>query len=169
MLLPLTVRKPHVLRGKDLPELSYAGQVPFDLRCIEPVRNNWTNKPDGGLWLSPLSPDGVRTVWQEWCAKIGMPGLCGEVATRVEVRHDSRFLIIDSYRDLAVAAERWGRHDTFGFSDDTVLFDFEKLSQSFDGVYLTAKGEVETRFSKPHLYGWDFESVLVLNDTVLTG
>ena len=45
--------------------------------------------------------------------------------------------------------------------------DFEKVSKMFDAVYLTEEGQWKTRFSNNgctyNLYGWDCESLLILN------
>lgn len=43
--------------------------------------------------------------------------------------------------------------------------DFEAMIRSgIDAIWLTPKGERETRFSHPkNLYGWDCESVLIMN------
>jgi hypothetical protein len=42
--------------------------------------------------------------------------------------------------------------------------DFEVLAQSVDAVHLTVEGEAKTRYTEPRgLYGWDCETVLVLN------
>ena len=47
--------------------------------------------------------------------------------------------------------------------------DFEKmLSDGIDAIYLTEKGEQETRFESPGLYGWDCECVLVMNPDCIT-
>ena len=48
--------------------------------------------------------------------------------------------------------------------------DFEKVALEFDAIHLTTRGMMETRFTPfetPDLYGWDCESVLVLNRDVI--
>jgi len=44
-----------------------------------------------------------------------------------------------------------------------MYLDFEQLSKTYDAVWLTYNGERKTRYSNPDLYGWDCESVLILN------
>ncbi len=40
------------------------------------------------------------------------------------------------------------------------VLDFEKLARDFDGIWLTAEGQWDTRMTSPNLYGWDVECVL---------
>ena len=43
------------------------------------------------------------------------------------------------------------------------------VNLGYDAIFLTEKGQHETRFSEPSLYGWDCECVLVMNPSgVLT-
>ena len=47
--------------------------------------------------------------------------------------------------------------------------DFEKMvKMGYDAIYLTDKGQMETRFTMPDLYGWDCECVLVMNPDCVT-
>ena len=44
------------------------------------------------------------------------------------------------------------------------FLNFEELARSgIDAIFLTEEGEHATRFSEPGLYGWDCESILVMN------
>lgn len=47
--------------------------------------------------------------------------------------------------------------------------DFEKIvvGNVYDAIKLTDKGQVETRFSRNNLYGWDCESMVILNPDII--
>ena len=45
-----------------------------------------------------------------------------------------------------------------------MALDFENIARHYDAIHLTPKGQEDTRWSTPHnLYGWDCETILILN------
>ena len=51
---------------------------------------------------------------------------------------------------------------------DFFNIDFEKMSKKFDAIYLTEQGEYKTRFiDRYSLYGWDCESILIMNKNII--
>ena len=49
-----------------------------------------------------------------------------------------------------------------------LCIDFKEASKTWDAIFLTEKGQRETRFTHPkNLYGWDCESVLILNSNII--
>lgn len=157
--------------GADLPKVAFVHPNPLDPSLIGTIRNDGHTKPIGGLWLSPVGADG-RTAWQSWCAGEDYDPYRGKPARahRVELRPDARVAKIDSAADLDALAGAYP-------AQDRSPLNFEALAGDFDAVWLTDRGQWATRFrdgdlrdiggSAPNLYGWDIESVLVLNKDAL--
>ena len=137
---------------------------------VEPIdiRNSVISKPLGGLWCTP---DGVAYGWREHLAS--MEWECPQEAIQLEI-DTSRLCVIDSYDDLdALPLCEY----IPGLSDPAIerlltIFtvpDFKAIKASgVDAIHLTVRGEAATRHSLPKsLYGWDCESVLILNERCL--
>lgn len=81
----------------------------------------------------------------------------------LQLKEDSSIYIIDSVDDFKNAPLK-----SLDYLDRKTL-DFEKLSQDYDALWLTRKGESDTRWDMEFsLYGWDCESVLVMNPYCVT-
>ena len=137
----------------------------FDpLKFVEPKNRPKFCKPWGGLWGSP---ENSKFGWERWCEMEGF---------RIERNKESRFkftldpdakiYVINSIPDLLAVPykiRKW---------EDEDLIDFEKMALEYDAIFLTVKGEQETRFSWESgmsLYGWDCESILVLKKEKIRG
>lgn len=115
-------------------------------------RPKWT-KPSGGFWASPK---GSHFGWRQWCEN----ETYGDISRCFEVEFSGRLLVIDSVDDL----------DNLPWVDDGLIswISFEKLSKAYDAVHLTVIGQERTRYSLPRsLYGWDCETVFVMNKNCL--
>lgn len=107
------------------------------------------NKPSGGLWASPVNSD---YGWKEWSDAEQW----GDTSCHFLLGFSGNALVIDSLADL----------DQFIWEPTPYWHKpcFKNVLAEYDAIYLTQKGEQETRFSLPKsLYGWDCESVLILN------
>ena len=114
-----------------------------------------SNKPLGGLWCSPAV---TEWGWKEWCKEAAF--YCAKHAVQIEISTDN-FYVIDCFDDL----------DKLPVAESEMplpieCLNFEKIKESgIDAIHLTIKGEQETRHTHPKwLYGWDCESVLILNE-----
>lgn len=116
-------------------------------------------KPAGGLWASPYTPDEeYSSVWHEWC-DFNMPGWIKEYGVVFELKSDTKILVIDSLEDLKNCCTKYGINTSLG-----KVLDFEKIAINYDCIFLTTNGEISTRYEHEYsLYGWDVESLLVLN------
>lgn len=71
-------------------------------------------------------------------------------------------LVIDSYYDFSLKMLH-SNIMTIGKYSLPVI-DWKKLVSQYNGIWLTARGEAETRYAHPcPLYGWDCETVLLFN------
>ena len=119
----------------------------------EKIKNGW-RKPLGGLWASPLHS---KWGWYQWCKAEEWEMRPLSLKFKFKLKDESNVYVIDSLLDL-VKCQMTKESVSDGFS-----IDFEKVAQEYDAIFLTENGERETRYSKPTLYGWDCESLLVLN------
>ena len=88
----------------------------------------------------------------------------------MHLKPGSKVLIINSKKDLDSTLETHGL-PTYSLTGIPKEFsnsrnpDFEKLlKDGYSAIWLTERGQTETRFSFPStLYGWDVETVLILD------
>lgn len=131
-------------------ELIHFGHDAFDLEKFNPISDAHWVKPNGGLWASPVSSE---RGWKEWCEAEDF----GSLDTSFSFMARGRFLVVDGKSDMDELS--WIDIPSSPFISFEIL-----LACGIDAVHLTDKGETETRFTRPRsLYGWDCESVLVMN------
>ena len=131
----------------------------LDKLKILPVENSWEyiiNKPKkGGLWASPI---GCTYGWKEWCEEQDFR--LSALEESITFEFTGKILTID---DLATLESLPFINIEVG-SYSRPNLDFEVIAKEYDAIYLTEKGEQETRLTSPFtLYGWDCECLLVLN------
>lgn len=130
---------------------------------MQPVFNQKTfNKGGGGLWTSSHAPGHLST-WAQWCRN-NQPDWIEDKfihAWVMQPKKGARILTINCLEDLIEA------HKTYELPAEIKYFtflDYEEMARDYDGIHLTQKGEIETRYNPmPNLYGWDVESTFWLN------
>lgn len=147
-----------ILVKKKMRLVTYGCGRKFDLSKFNCIQNNpgFPVKPSGGLWASPVESSWG---WRHWCEseEWGVDRL-GE---SFEFDYEGSFVVIDSLPDLESLPV-----------NEFILFglypDFEAIERhGADAIHLTEKGQDETQFGNPNLYGWDCESVLVMNPSLV--
>jgi hypothetical protein len=135
------------------PFLIHYGSDKFIPEKVLPIENDWV-KPKGGLWTSPVDS---KWGWKDWneseqfveCDERNSFTLC--------LKPDINIFVIDSLEDLK-------NSPLIDWHFSKKILDFELIAQSYDAIWLTENGLNETHLSFPiSLYGWDCETVLVLN------
>lgn len=144
--------------------LQHYGSVQYDKESFTMVTNSdlWC-KPNGGLWCSI---QGSADCWAMWCRGNDFNIKDLETGFKLKFHPGAAVCQVDSYADLLRLPVRPARIDFLPF----VFYDFELMAScGIDAIYLTERGQLATRYTEPRsLYGWDCESVLVLNkDSVL--
>lgn len=121
---------------------------------FNPIVNRNFVKPYGGLWSSS-----VNSIWgwKDWCISEGFHTERLNENFEFTLKDNAKIYVINDFSDLNNLIK-----DNMIF-DYLQLLDFEKISNRYDAILLTYKGQVETRYSDPGLYGWDCESLLVMN------
>ena len=130
--------------------ITYGLGSEYQKELFEPVRNKSHNKPLGGLWSSPV---GCNYGWREWSEAESF----GDLSSSFETEYTGRTLVIDSLADLAGMIWQNTEHGR-DWPDYEAM-----VVAGIDAIYLTERGQDETRFSRPGLYGFDCECVLVMN------
>ena len=129
-----------------------------------PVSGNRLHcKPYGGFWTSTFTPDAeYDSDWIRWCSSEGFHA--GRETFRLAVESDLRIVEVDTLSDLRNVLERYENDaEPYVNIPHEQALDFEALAEDFDGMRLTAEGQVKTRMpgmSQPNLYGWDSECTL---------
>lgn len=130
----------------------FLGEIPRK-EWVMPIKNGHFVKGEGGFWTSTYSNGGSH--WLEWCEREQQYTPSRRELWLLTVDPSARILKINTRSDLIEAHEKYGYTD-FGFMK---VLDFEKMAEDYDGMWLTRRGEMETRFGLPiNLYGWDVES-----------
>ena len=134
------------------------GSKKFDKNKFEPIKNDNWQKPKGGLWTSPS--DSIYG-WKEWNEDEQFRECTNNNSFEIDLPDNFKILKIDSKIDLLKL-----RSYAYNY---TKYLDFEYISKHYDAIWLTEKGERETRHSGmtediPRMYGWDCETVLILNN-----
>lgn len=133
--------------------------ISYDLGAYQAARfqepkNDWV-KPQGGLWSSPQD---AKYGWKAWC----IDNDYGVLASYFKFDYtSSNIYVIDGVDDLK-ALPRYAKYDW------AIYLDFEHIVRlGIDAIHLTEHGERTTRYlhtnAMPMMYGWDCESVLILN------
>jgi hypothetical protein len=145
--------------GRQLIHFGSPCYLPKRVKAI--VNDNWT-KPKGGLWTSPIDS---KWGWKDWCKSEDFRECDESNSFRLIFNIDAKILIIDSFKDLIklpMCVFLCGSYQK-------EFPDFEFLATQYDAIWLTEKGLNETHLSHPiNLYGWDCESVLILNPHCVT-
>ena len=132
-------------------KLRHYGSKTCDLRKFKAIKNGYWVKPSkGGLWTSPVDSEWG---WKDWNDSEEFVVCDDQNSFIVYLKEDAKILTIDSHEDLLNAP-----------LTDMLRLDFEHIAETYDAIWLTIKGQRDTRFSYPvTLYGWDCETVLILN------
>jgi hypothetical protein len=132
--------------------LIHYGDDTFSLSKFKPIQDEsqqgWV-KPKGGLWTSPVDS---KFGWKHWCKA---EDFAIDLEHSFQLKLEGNVIVIDCEADLEKLC--WRNVSNWFFWEPL-------LAEGVDAVYLTEEGQWKTRFSRPRsLYGWDCESVLVMN------
>ena len=157
----LKKESPYKIYGSELfPDLVlvHYGSSVYKPEIFRAVKNVGRVKPIWGLWTSPIKSNWG---WKDWCLAENFRTCDDSDSFNLRFKEGSKILVIDSLQDLE-KLPKYKVEYTERFSKEYP--DFELLSKECDAIWLTEKGQTETHLSHPlSLYGWDCESILILN------
>ena len=132
---------------------------------FKPIKNKeLMTKPTGGLWGSPV---GCEYGWKEWCDDNSFRDCTEDNSFQFSLHHDANILQINSVADL----DRLPKVDNI-YPMSWVLLDFEKLLENgIDAIQLNLSNDTDKHCLEEglyfKLYGWDCDSILVMNKDVV--
>lgn len=129
------------------------GSKGFDKKLFTKIKNRpyWV-KPFGGLWASDIN---AKYGWVDWNKDEDFVECNLNNSFMFKLKNPEKILTIDSEKKLLELPRIESIYD-FG----NICLDFEKLSEEYDAIeVLISNGEGLYRA----LYGWDCDSLLVLN------
>lgn len=142
-------------------EFIHYGATEFLPDKFLPIKNKHPFVKPGrtGLWASPIN-SGYG--WKDWCEDKEFRECSESNCFTFKLTDNARVYVIDTYKDLESVPYLIKDGDLYQ------TIDFEKMATEYDAIHLTINGQLETRLSFPlSLYGWDCESLLVLNPKVI--
>ena len=146
------------------PEFIHYGHDKFDKDLFVPIRNVGFVKPVGGLWASPINSN---YGWKDWCLSEEFHISLLDRSFRFSLNKAAKVYTIDNRKQLYSLPIDHNKSYKIDLSIRPFL-DFELISKRYDAIWLTIDGERDTRCLRPlNLYGWDVESLLVLNPNII--
>ena len=148
----------------------YESELGVPAPIIKPVTNDSFGgvKPKNGLWTSTYDPE-CGSAWVQWNFSERFAGIRKNdllyFHAYVLYPQEAKVAVIDTLEDLENLIEKYRFKTEVPFRFfGTESLDFEALSQDYDALHLTEKGQWATRHGSPNLYGWDVESTLWFRD-----
>lgn len=131
------------------------GHDKFDPNSFVEIRNNMWNKPVGGLWASDVN---AKFGWKQWCKDENFRNCTKENSFIFKLKEKSKILIIKSQNDLHNLPLESNVPEYI--NNICLCIDFEKLKERYDALEILISND---RRLYNDLYGWDCDSLLVLN------
>lgn len=143
-------------------DLIHYGTNKFKPEKIKPVFDaHWIKPRGGGFWASPVD---AEWGWKQWC--LAEQFHVEQLSQHILLTFRGNVLTIDSVKDLDLLS--WNETPETIMGNHGIQF-AAMLRAGIDAIHLTTKGQDATRHSRPkNLYGWDCESVLIMNPETLT-
>jgi hypothetical protein len=137
------------------------GHAQFNPVLFKPIQNYETpfTKPRGGLWASRIN---AEYGWKDWCEREGYAECRESNSFRFTLKENANVLkinTVDDLRDLPKIKSQ------FSCLSMWVLLDYEKLlSDGYDAIEVTIYNNGGLYYA---LYGWDCDSILIMNPAVI--
>ena len=136
------------------------GDNEFDKNKFAEIKNKqfWV-KPKGGLWASRLN--GINS-WKRWCIAEEFCLEKLEKYFKFKLKENTRFLQIESSNQLKYLPRV--KSPIPQLEGTGIYLDFEKIKEDFDAIEVLISKDNQLYWD---LYGWDCDSLLVLNKDVI--
>lgn len=134
------------------------------------IRSCLGAKPTNAFWTSTYLNKKHGSDWIQWALGEDFYDGVKLHAYTLEVEKDAKILVIDSMDDLYEVVAKYPNnfdaeeHDEFIRNYMMRFPNWNSISNDYDAVHLTYKGEAQTRWNQLdmingcNLYGWDCES-----------
>lgn len=133
------------------------GHKSFDNELFDEIKNEraWV-KPVGGLWASNIN---AKFGWKDWCKEQRFRECSIDNSFKFKLKEDTRILKIgnsDILKKLPIV--------NAPFRTSWINLDFEKIKENYDAIEVLISADHQLYWD---LYGWDCDSLLVLNKEVI--
>lgn len=139
-------------------------QKKFDTERFTPIQNCYPrNKPIGGLWASEVD---AQFGWKTWCEgeQYRTEHYTDDNCFKFNLAENAKILTLSCIGDVE-ALPQLGAQDICGFKPN-----FEEImAMGYDAVDYRLSDDYGSAFDNLYwcLYGWDCDSILVLNPNVI--
>lgn len=140
------------------------GSTSFQPDKFQPIKNQeWgAVKPIGGMWASPID---AKWGWKQWCTseEFWLDKLDSNF--EFSLIDDARVCHIKSIKDLEKLPEWKGL-----FKSTWYCIDFKKAMKKYDAIELHLSDEITDDYLDSlyfKLYGWDCDSILIMNPNII--
>ena len=128
------------------------GHKQFNNDLFNEIKNRDWVKPDGGLWASNIN---AEYGWKDWCEANDFRECKEENSFTFRIKNGFKILKIDN---IKILKELPKANIPYKFS--WVTLDFEKIKKEYDAIEVLISKDYRLYYQ---LYGWDCDSLLVLN------
>lgn len=141
-------------------EYIHYGDKKFDRDKFDEVTNIHHNKPIGGLWASRLNSE---TGWKLWCESEGyhLDKYRNDNCFKFKLKEDAKILNITKKEQLEKLPKQRLPIELRFLKN---IIDFEELAKQYDAIEVLISEDYELYWD---LYGWDCDSILVMNKDVI--
>lgn len=146
---------------------AHFGHDHFDAESMDKIQNRTLGvKPVGGIWASPID---AEYGWIDWNETEQFAECNLDNAFGFTLSDGARVLQITSHGQLMQIAEEYEAYIPFGMRDiakmtGSVILDFEELAEDYDAIEVSISSDRQLYHD---LYGWDCDSILVMNPDVV--
>ena len=142
------------------------GSKHFDPLRFMPIKNKELGtKPEGGLWASPL---GCKYGWKEWNDNSKFSDCNDDNSFQFTLKDNTKILQINSIDDLVTLPKASSIIPAPSF---WTILDYEKLVENgVDAIQVNMSNDISADITNGlyfQLYGWDCDSMLIMNKEVI--
>lgn len=145
------------------------GHDKFDKNMFLKIKNKeLRNKPHGGLWASPTKD--VDVGWARWCIQEDFYVNKLDKYFDFKLKDNARVLRIEKIKELEKLPRVKLKDDLMTINNMNFDIDFEEITKNYDAILVYMYRDEENDFHRSmyfELYGWDVDTLLVLNPNVI--
>jgi hypothetical protein len=131
---------------------------PPDPGLVTPIQSRRAKPHSGGLWTSSFINESEISAWANFCRERRPWHLTETVSYLLTPLPEARIVEIDSRRDLIALIDQFSVDDYGGLPKSFI--DYQAVSEHYDAIHLTQRGELDVRGGFPIMGAWDCESTL---------
>lgn len=121
----------------------------------EIINRKYFSKPYGGLWACA---ENYEYNWFKWCNDNDFHIDNNKISFEFEIKPDSKILKIHNSAILDTLPQAFSR------MVDIIYLDFENLKENYDAIEVLISKDQNLYWS---LYGWDCDSILIMNKDII--